>query len=409
MAINPIQKNKASTNDILFSWSGKDKNGKVIQGDLRAKTDAIVSATLRRQGITNIKVKKKTKGGGQRITEKDITLFTRQLATMMKAGVPLLQSFDIVSKGAANPTLAKLIQDIRMDVETGTSLSQAFRKFPIYFDSLFCNLINAGEQAGILEDLLSRLAVYKEKTLALKGKIKSAMVYPASILGVAFLVTTVIMLKVIPAFKEIFSTFGADLPAATLIVIAISNFFVNYWWLIFGSLFGGIYAFFYTLKRSESLKRSVDITLLKIPVIGSLVRKATIARWTRTLATMFTAGVPLVDSLESVAGASGNAVYFDATKKIQTEVNTGTSLTTAMQNSGVFPNMTIQMVSIGEESGSLSQMLEKVADFYEQEVDDAVAGLSSLMEPVIMVILGVVIGGLVIAMYLPIFKMGGMA
>jgi type IV pilus assembly protein PilC len=409
MATNSIQKNKASSNDILFSWSGKDKNGKIIQGDLRAKTDAIVSATLRRQGITNIKVKKKAKGGGQRITEKDITLFTRQLATMMKAGVPLLQSFDIVSKGAANPTLAKLIQDIRMDVETGTSLSQAFRKFPMHFDSLFCNLINAGEQAGILEELLSRLAIYKEKTLALKSKIKSAMVYPASVLGVAFLVTTVIMLKVIPAFKEIFSNFGADLPAPTLLVIAISNYFVDYWWLIFGALFGGGYAFFYFLKRSESLQRNVDIILLKIPVFGQLIRKATIARWTRTLATMFAAGVPLVDSLESVAGASGNAVYFDATKKIQTEVNTGTSLTTAMQNSGVFPNMTIQMVAIGEESGSLDQMLGKVADFYEQEVDDAVAALSSLMEPLIMIILGVLIGGLVIAMYLPIFKMGGMA
>ncbi|HJW56360.1 MAG TPA: type II secretion system F family protein [Burkholderiaceae bacterium] len=392
--------------ETIYTWEGKDRTGKQVRGELRAKGETIVNVTLRRQGILVTKVRKKSFSSSKKITDKDISLFTRQLATMMKAGVPLLQSFDIVAKGHANPSVSKLIQDIRSDVETGTSLNQAFRKFPLYFDPLFCNLVSAGEQAGILEDLLTRLAIYKEKTLAIKGKIKSALFYPVSILVVAFVVTSVIMIWVVPAFKNVFKSFGADLPAPTLFVMAISDFFVANWYLIFGGLFSALYFFFQSWKRSLKVQRFMDKTLLKAPIFGAVIRKATIARWTRTLATMFAAGVPLVESLDSVGGASGNAVYLDATKKIQTEVSTGTSLTVAMQNADVFPNMVTQMVSIGEESGSLDQMLGKVADFYEAEVDEAVESLSSLMEPLIMVILGVLIGGLVIAMYLPIFKLG---
>lgn len=395
-----------SPSEVIFVWEGRDKSGKQVRGEMRANSESIVNVTLRRQGVTTTKVKKKSFRSGKKITEKDITLFTRQLATMMKAGVPLLQSFDIVAKGHANPSVSKLIQDIRSDVETGTSLNQAFRKFPLYFDPLFCNLVGAGEQAGILEDLLTRLAIYKEKTIAIKGKIKSALFYPVSILVVAFVVTAVIMIWVVPAFKDVFTSFGADLPAPTLIVMSISDFFVKWWYLIFGILFGGLYLFFQSWRRSLNMQRAMDRALLKAPIFGAVIRKATIARWTRTLATMFSAGVPLVESLDSVGGAAGNAVYLDATKKIQSEVSTGTSLTVAMQNAEVFPNMVTQMVSIGEESGSLDQMLGKVADFYEQEVDESVDALASLMEPLIMVVLGVLIGGLVIAMYLPIFKLG---
>jgi type IV pilus assembly protein PilC len=398
--------NSSSAKEFVFTWEGKDKMGKKVQGELRANGEAVVNATLRRQGVVVTKIKKKSYKSGKSVTEKDISLFTRQLATMMKAGVPLLQSFEIVAKGNNNPSVSKLIMDIRADVETGTSLNQAFRKFPLYFDPLFCNLVGAGEQAGILEELLTRLAIYKEKTLAIKAKIKSALTYPIAILAVAFIVTAVIMIFVVPSFKTVFESFGADLPAPTLVVVAISNYFVSYWYIIFGVLGGSIYFFFQTWKRSLQMQRFMDKNLLKVPVFGDLIRKSSVARWTRTLATMFAAGVPLVESLDSVGGASGNAVYLDATKRIQTEVSTGTSLTVAMQNSNVFPSMVTQMVSIGEESGALDSMLGKVADFYEAEVDEAVAALSSLMEPIIMVILGVVIGGLVIAMYLPIFKMG---
>ncbi|SMP40853.1 type II secretion system F family protein [Noviherbaspirillum suwonense] len=392
--------------ESLYTWEGRDRSGKQVRGELRASGENVVSATLRRQGILVTKVKKRSLRSGKKVTDKDITLFTRQLATMMKAGVPLLQSFDIVAKGHSNPSVSKLIQEIRGDVETGTSLNQAFRKFPLYFDPLFCNLVGAGEQAGILEDLLTRLAIYKEKTLAIKAQIKSALFYPVSILGVAFIVTAVIMIWVVPAFKSVFSSFGADLPAPTLFVMSLSDFFVANWYFIFGGLFGGFYLFFQAWRRSVPMQRKMDAILLKVPIFGEVVKKATIARWTRTLATMFAAGVPLVESLDSVGGASGNAVYQDATRKIQTEVSTGTSLTIAMQNADVFPNMVTQMVAIGEESGALDQMLGKVADFYEDEVDEAVKSLSSLMEPLIMVILGVLIGGLVVAMYLPIFKLG---
>lgn len=393
----------------LFVWEGKDKFGKVVRGEMRAGGQAIVNATLRRQGIVVTKLKKKTYSSSKPIKDEDITIFTRQLATMMKAGVPLLQSFDIVSKGNANPSVSKLLQDIRADVETGSSLNQAFRKFPLYFDPLFCNLVGAGEQAGILEELLTRLATYKEKTLAIKKKIKSALTYPSTILAVAFVITTVIMIFVVPAFKDVFKSFGADLPAPTLVVIAISDYFVNYWYIIFGTLFGGFYFFFQAWRRSVNMQKKMDRLLLQAPVFGDIIRKASIARWTRTLATMFAAGVPLVESLDSVGGAAGNAVYLDATMKIQTEVTTGTSLTVAMQNSNVFPSMVTQMVAIGEESGALDSMLSKIADFYEAEVDEAVAALSALMEPAIMVILGTLIGGLVVALYMPIFKLGAVA
>ena len=396
----------AQVKEQVYAWEGKDKTGKTVRGELRAGGEAIVNVTLRRQGIMVTKVKKKVYRSGKKITDKDLTMFTRQLATMMKAGVPLLQSFDIVGKGHANPSMAKLILDLRADVETGTSLNNAFRKYPVYFDPLFCNLVGAGEQAGILEDLLTRLAIYKEKTLALKSKIKSALTYPIAILAIAFVVTAVIMIWVVPAFKQVFQSFGADLPAPTLMVMAISEFFVNWWYLIFGGIFGTIYFFFQAWRRSLKMQQTMDRVLLRLPIFGPVIRKATIARWTRTLSTMFAAGVPLVEALDSVGGASGNAVYLDATRKIQTEVSTGTSLTMAMQNADVFPSLVTQMVQIGEESGALDAMLGKVADFFEDEVDEAVAALSSLMEPLIMVILGVLIGGLVVAMYLPIFKLG---
>ena len=400
--------NAKATKEVLYSWEGKDKKGKSIKGEMKAAGDSFVNATLRRQGITVTKVKKQSalftnKGS---VSDKDITLFTRQLATMMKAGVPLLQSFDIVGKGHSNPAVAKLLGDIKADVETGSSLSAAFRKYPLYFDNLFCNLIGAGEQAGILDTLLERLANYKEKILAIKSKIKSALFYPISIIVVAFVIVAIIMIFVIPAFKELFDGFGAELPGPTLIVMAISGIFVHWWWAIFGSIGFAIWFFFYTWKRSLTMQATMDRLILKIPVFGPLVRKATIARWTRTLATMFSAGVPLVEALDSVAGAAGNRVYYDATKKIQSEISTGTSLTVAMQNTDVFPNLVLQMTAIGEESGALDSMLGKVADFFEAEVDDAVDALASLMEPVIMVVLGTIIGGLVIAMYLPIFKMG---
>ena len=396
---------KAST-DSIFVWEGKDKMGRIVKGEMRAGGEAVVMASLRRQGILATKVKKQTFRSGKKISEKDIAIFTRQLATMMKAGVPLLQAFDITARGHGNPSVAKLLTDIRSDVETGSSLNAAFRKHPLYFDALFCNLIAAAEQAGILETLLDRLAEYKEKTLAIKAKIKSAMFYPTAVLVVAAVITAVIMIFVIPAFKDVFANFGADLPAPTVMVIAMSDFFVKYWYVLLGIIGGGLYFFFQSWKRSVKMQHSIDRFLLRAPVFGQIIKKATIARWTRTLATMFTAGVPLVEALDSVGGASGNQVYAEATKKIQNQVATGTSLTAAMTEADVFPMMVTQMVAIGEESGALDAMLSKVAEFYEQEVDDAVASLSSLLEPIIIVFLGTIIGGIVIAMYLPIFKLG---
>ncbi len=392
--------------EYTFQWEGKSRDGKPIRGEMRAASLAVVQTSLRRQGVLDAKVKKARFRVGGKVTEKEISLFTRQLATMMKAGVPLLQAFDIVGRGHANAAVAKLLLDIKADVETGSSLSQAFRKYPLYFDALYCNLVAAGEQAGILDTLLDRLATYKEKIIAIKSKIKSALFYPIAVLVVAFIITCVIMIFVIPAFKEVFKSFGADLPAPTLIVIAISDFFVAYWWAIFGIIFGGLYFFFEAWRRSEKVQIAMDRLLLRLPIFGDIIRKSVIARWSRTLSTMFAAGVPLVESLDSVGGASGNYVYKAATKEIQGEVSTGTSLTNAMTNVNLFPNMVTQMVAIGEESGALDSMLGKVADFFEQEVDDAVEAMSSLMEPIIMVVLGTLIGGMVVAMYLPIFKLG---
>jgi type IV pilus assembly protein PilC len=338
---------KTEVKEYNYAWEGRDKQGKVVKGESRSSGDSVLRSTLRRQGIQVTRVKRQRKAGGGKISDKDITLFTRQLATMMKAGVPLLQAFDIVGKGHANPAVGKLLLDIKMEVETGNSLTTAFRKYPLYFDALFCNLVQAGEQAGILDSLLDRLATYKEKILAIKGKIKSALFYPVSIIVVAFIITAVIMIFVIPAFKELFSSFGADLPAPTLFVMSISDFFVSYWWAIFGGVGGGLWFFFHTWKRSTKMQMTMDRLLLRIPVLGDVLRKATIARWSRTLSTMFAAGVPLVEALDSVAGAAGNYVYFDATKRIQSEVSTGTSLTVAMQNASVFPSMVVQMVAIG--------------------------------------------------------------
>jgi type IV pilus assembly protein PilC len=392
--------------DQIFEWEGKDKNGKVLRGEMRAGGEAVVNASLRRQGVLVTKVKKRRTSGGKSIKQKDIAIFTRQLATMMKAGVPLLQAFDIVARGSTNPRLTRLLNEIRNDVETGTSLSAAFRKHPLHFDALYCNLVEAGEAGGILEALLDRLAIYQEKTLAIKSKIKSALMYPVAVMIVAFVVLTVIMIFVIPAFKEVFSSFGADLPAPTLFVIALSEFFVQWWWAIFGALGGGLYFFFQSWRRSEKMQKFMDRLLLKLPVFGNLIEKSVIARWTRTLSTMFAAGVPLVEALDSVGGASGNAVFAEATEQIQKDVSTGSALTTSMQSTNVFPTMVLQMASIGEESGSLDHMLGKAAEFYEDEVDEMVKGLSSLMEPIIIVILGGLIGGIVVSMYLPIFKLG---
>ena len=399
-------KRDGGVKEYTFAWEGKDKTGKLMRGEMRAGGEALVNATLRRQGILVSKIKKQAFKRGGKITEKDITLFTRQLATMMKAGVPLLQAFDIVGKGASNQAVAKLLMDVKSDVETGSALNQAFRKYPLYFDALFCNLVSAGESAGILDSLLDRLATYKEKILAIKSKIKSALFYPIAVIVVAIVITAVIMIFVIPSFKAVFKNFGADLPAPTLMVIAMSDFMVANWYIVFGILGGGLYGFFYMWKRSEKVQIVMDRLLLRLPIFGDIIRKATMARWARTLSTMFAAGVPLVEALDSVGGASGNYVYLTATKQIQAEVSTGTSLTVAIQNANVFPNMVIQMVSIGEESGQLDAMLSKVADFFEAEVDDAVEAMSSLMEPMIMVVLGTLIGGMGVAMYLPIFKLG---
>jgi type IV pilus assembly protein PilC len=392
--------------EVVFEWEGRDRNGKQVRGETRAAGENQVQAALRRQGVTPTKIKKRRMRSGSKIKPKDIAIFTRQLATMMKAGVPLLQSFDIVGRGNANPSVAKLLNDIRTDVETGTSLAAAFRKFPMHFDNLYCNLVEAGEAAGILEALLDRLAVYMEKTEAIKAKIKSALMYPIAVMVVAFVVVAVIMIFVIPAFKSVFTSFGADLPAPTLVVMAMSEIFVKYWWLIFGGIGGGLYFFLQAWKRSEKVQMFMDRVMLKLPIFGDLVYKSVVARWTRTLSTMFAAGVPLVEALDSVGGASGNSVYASATVKIQTEVSTGTSLTAAMTNANVFPTMVLQMCAIGEESGALDHMLGKAADFYEGEVDEMVAGISSLMEPIIITVLGTVIGGIVVAIYLPIFKLG---
>jgi type IV pilus assembly protein PilC len=406
MATAIASRRDTQVKEYTFLWEGIDRNNRHVRGETKAASEAVVNSNLRRQGIRITKLRRQTFRGGGRVNDKDITFFTRQLATMLKAGVPLLQSFEIIARGHKNPRFARLMMDIKGRIEAGSSLSQAFREHPGQFDALYCNLVGAGETAGMLDGILERLATYKEKILALKSKIKSALFYPIAVVTVAIVVVWVIMVWVIPAFKQVFTNFGAQLPAPTLMVIAISDFFVSYWWLLLIIIIGTLATLFTLHRRSAAFRYALDRLSLKLPIVGGIVEKATIARWTRTLSTMFAAGVPLVESLDAVAGASGNAVYAAGTKRIQTEVSTGTSLTNAMHNTGLFPTMVLQMTQIGEESGSLDGMLSKVADFFEREVDDAVAALSSLLEPVIIVFLGVVIGGLVVAMYLPIFKLG---
>lgn len=397
---------KAAAADALFKWKGVDRKGQPMQGELRATSEAAAREALRKQGIRPSAVSKQLFSMEHGIKAKEIALFTRQLSTMMKSGIPLLQSFEIVGQGSSNPSIGRMVNAIRSDVETGSSLTTAFRKHPRQFDDLYCNLVAAGESAGILDTLLDRLALYMEKTEAIKGKIKSALTYPIAVLAVAGIVVTVIMLFVVPAFKEMFASFGSELPGPTLVVIAISEFFVKYWYLIFGGLIGGFIFLARSIRASSKLQAQRDRLILRLPVFGSLIRKSCIARWTRTLATMFAAGVPLVEALASVGGASGNIVFLDATARIRQQVSSGVSLTAAMTQSNLFPPMVLQMCAIGEESGSIDFMLGKSADFFESEVDEAVAGISSLMEPFIIVFLGAIIGGLVIALYLPIFKMG---
>ena len=397
---------KSDVKEHTFLWEGVDRNNRQVRGETKAASETVVTSNLRRQGIRITKIKRQTFRGGRRVSEKDVTFFTRQLATMLKAGVPLLQSFEIVARGHSNARFSRLMMEVKGRIEAGSSLADAFRQYPAHFDNLYCNLVAAGESSGMIDAILDRLATYKEKILALKSKIKSALFYPSAVVTVAIIVVWVIMIFVIPAFKDVFSSFGASLPAPTQLVIDISDFVVAWWWAAFLAIGGGIFGLSVLVKRSDTMRYSFDRLLLKFPVIGDILEKATIARWTRTLATMFAAGVPLVESLDAVAGAAGNAVYQNATRRIQTEVSTGTSLTNAMMGTQLFPNMVLQMVQIGEESGSLDAMLTKIADFYEREVDDAVAALSSLLEPLIIVFLGVVVGGLVVAMYLPIFKLG---
>jgi type IV pilus assembly protein PilC len=402
--LEKIEKQKLS----IFNWEGLDKKGKKLQGVTEAISIAYVNAMLRRQGVNPTKVRKQTKSifqTNKKITPKDISIFTRQFATMVESGIPIVQGIEIVAKGHENPSMQQLLTAVKQDIESGTTLSAALGKHKLYFDALFCNLVQAGEQAGILDDILQKVATYKEKIEAIKGKIKSALFYPAAVLVVAFIVTAILLIFVIPQFESMFKGFGAELPAMTQFVVNLSRFMREWWWLIFGGLGGGVTFIAYTYKRSEKMQHTVDRLLLRAPVVGMIVKKATIARYARTLGTMFAAGVPLVESLDSVAGAAGNRVYYEGVIDIKNEVSTGTHLRVAMEHTGLFPNMVVQMVAIGEESGELDKMLGKVADFYEQEVDDAVESMSSLIEPMIMAFLGVVVGGLVIAMYLPIFKL----
>ena len=406
MATATTAARKSDVKEHTFLWEGVDRNNRQVRGESKAASETVVTSNLRRQGIRITKIKRQTFRGGKRVSEKDVTFFTRQLATMLKAGVPLLQSFEIVARGHSNARFSRLMMEVKSRIEAGSSLADAFRHYPAQFDNLYCNLVAAGESSGMIDAILDRLATYKEKILALKSKIKSALFYPSAVVTVAIVVVWVIMIFVIPAFKDVFSSFGASLPAPTQLVIDISDFVVTWWWAAFLAIGGAIFGMSVLIKRSETFRYTFDRLLLKFPVIGDILEKATIARWTRTLATMFAAGVPLVESLDAVSGAAGNAVYQSATRRIQTDVSTGTSLTNSMMSTQLFPNMVLQMVQIGEESGSLDAMLTKIADFYEREVDDAVSALSSLLEPIIIVFLGVVVGGLVVAMYLPIFKLG---
>ncbi len=399
-----------ASKDLMFLWEGTDKRGVRIKGESKGASIALIKADLRRQGINPLKVKKKPKPlfGKKKIkiTPKEIAVFSRQLATMMAAGVPLVQSFEIVGRGHENPSMQELIMTIKGDVESGGTLAEALGKHPRYFDALFCNLIHAGEQAGILETLLNKIATYKEKVEAIKGKIKKAMFYPAAVVIVAFVVTGILLYFVVPQFQSLFQGFGADLPALTQLVVNLSNIVQAWWWAILLGTGGIVYALIEAKRRIPAVQNLIDRVVLKFPVIGVIMNKAIIARFARTLSTMFAAGVPLVEAMETVAGTAGNVVYRDAIMRMRDDVTTGVMLNFSMRQVGIFPNMVVQMVAIGEEAGSIDSMLSKVADFYEEEVDDAVDGLSSLLEPMIMAFLGVIIGGLVIAMYLPIFKMG---
>lgn len=393
----------------VYAWEGLDKKGTKITGELSGHNPALIKAQLRRQGINPTKVKKKSVslfGAGKKIKPLDIAFFSRQMATMMKAGVPLLQSFDIISEGAENPNFRKLVDDIKQHVASGHSFAASLRQKPQYFDDLFCSLVDAGEQAGALESLLDRVATYKEKTESLKAKIKKAMTYPIAVIVVAFIVTTILLIKVVPQFQALFSGFGAELPAFTLMVIGMSEFLQNYWYVALGIIILIIYAFKRAHKNSEKFRNGVDRSLLKIPVIGPLLYKSAVARYARTLATTFAAGVPLVDALDSVSGATGNIVFKNAVNQVKQDVSTGMPLNFSMRSTGVFPTLAVQMTAIGEESGALDSMLDKVATYYEEEVDNMVDSLTSLMEPMIMAVLGVIVGGLVIAMYLPIFQLG---
>ena len=400
---------EAAVKSDMFVWEGVDRHGKRVKGEMSGKSDALIKATLRRQGVNPLKVKKKPKSlfsSGGKITSKDITVFSRQLATMMSSGVPLVQSFEIVGRGHENPAMQEMILSIKGDIESGTALNEALSKHPQQFNELYTNLVTAGEQSGILESILHKLATYMEKTEALKSKIKGALFYPIAVIVVAFIITCILMIFVIPQFQEMFSNFGADLPALTTIVINMSKWFQEYWWALFAVIIGSVVGMIQLKKRSMRFAHFLDRISLKIPIIGEILEKSAIARFARTLATMFAAGTPLVEAMTSVAGACGNIVFYDATMKMRDEIATGTQLQVSMRDTNLFPNMVVQTVAIGEESGALDSMLGKVADWYEQEVDDAVDALTSLLEPLIMAVLGVIIGGLVVAMYLPIFKMG---
>jgi len=400
----------AAIKNDTFAWEGTDKKGKKVKGESNASNPAMVKADLRRQGIKPVKVRKKSalfaSAKKKRITPKDIAIFMRQLSTMMGAGVPLVQSFEIIGRGHENPSMQELIMTIKVDVESGGTLADTLRKHPLYFDELVCNLVAAGEQAGILEGLLDKIATYKEKTEAMKAKIKKALTYPAAVVIVAFIVTAILLIFVVPTFEELFEGFGAELPAFTQMVINLSEWMQANWWLVILGVAGAVYGFGQGKRRSPKFAHTLDRMVLKAPIFGEIVTKAIIARFARTMSTMFAAGVPLVEAMESVAGAAGNQLYKEGILDMRDNVATGQQLQLTMQQTGLFPNMVVQMVAIGEESGSLDAMLAKVADFYEEEVDNAVDNLSSLLEPLIMGILGILVGGLIIAMYLPIFKMG---
>lgn len=401
----------ATSAKVIFLWEGTDSKGNRSKGEISARTDAIVKAELRRQGIRPIKVKKKPKDllgsfGQKPIVPKDIAIFSRQLATMMGAGIPLVQAFDIIGKGHEKPAMQDMLATIKADVEGGSTLNEGLNKFPLQFDELFCNLVQAGEHAGILEELLNKIAEYKEKTESIKAKIKKALTYPIAVLVIALIVTTILLMFVVPQFESLFSGFGADLPAFTQMVVELSEFMQESWWIVFGIIGGVVFGIMQVKKRSRKFNHFIDRMVLKLPIIGDIMNKAAIARFARTLSTMSAAGVPLVEALESVAGATGNIVYSEVVLQMREQVATGVQLQQTMRSAGLFPHMVVQMVAIGEEAGSVESMLAKVADFYEEEVDNAVDSLSSLIEPLIMAVLGVLVGGLIVAMYLPIFMMG---